>query len=45
VCGYFSTDVNPEAPYVILVGGYDGEERPIDKAKLLEAQDVPIRSS
>jgi hypothetical protein len=40
----FSTDSNPEAPYVILVGGDDdGEEHPVEKkAKLLDAQDEPI---
>ena len=44
VCGCFSTDANPEAPYVILVGGdEDGEEHPVEKkAKILEAQEEPI---
>jgi hypothetical protein len=39
VCGCFSTDANPEAPYVILVGGDDkGEEHPVErKARILEA--------
>ena len=44
VCGCFSTDANPEAPYVILVGGDDdGEEHPVEKkAKILEDKDEPI---
>ena len=44
VCGCFSTDANPEAPYVILVGAEeDGEEHQIEKkAKMLEAHDDPI---
>jgi 5-methylcytosine-specific restriction protein A len=44
VCGCFSTDANPEAPYVILVGGDDeGGESPVErKARILEAQDEPI---
>jgi len=44
VCGCFSTDANPEAPYVILVGGdEDGEEHTVErKAKILEAQDEAI---
>ena len=44
VCGCFSSDANPEAPYVILVGGgEDGEEHSVEmKAKILEAQDDPI---
>lgn len=44
VCGCFSTDANPEAPYVILVGGdEDSVEHPVEKkAKILEAQDEPI---
>ncbi len=44
VCGCFSTDTNPEAPYVILVGGDDdGEVHTVEKkAKILEAQDEPI---
>jgi 5-methylcytosine-specific restriction protein A len=43
VCGCFSTDANPEAPYVILVGGDQDEEHPVQrKAALLEAQDEPI---
>src|SRR3954468_649934 len=44
VCGCFSTDSNPEAPFVILVGGdEDGAEPPVErKAKILEKQEEPI---
>ncbi len=44
VCGCFSTDANPEAPYVILVGrDDDGEEHPVEKkANILEAHEEPI---
>jgi 5-methylcytosine-specific restriction protein A len=45
VCGCFSTESNPEAPYEILVGGAeeDGSEGPIlRKAKLLARQDGSI---
>jgi hypothetical protein len=43
VCGCFSTDINPEAPYVILVGGDQDEERAVQKkAAILESQDEPI---
>ena len=44
ICGCFSTDSNPKAPYVILVGGdEDGGEHPVErKARILEKQDEPI---
>src|SRR4051812_1432251 len=44
VCGCFSHESNPEAPYVILVGGdEDGVEHPVEKkAKILERQEEPI---
>lgn len=44
VCGCFSPDSNPEAPYLILVGGTDdGADRTIErKARILERQDEPI---
>jgi 5-methylcytosine-specific restriction protein A len=44
VCGCFSLESNPEAPYVILVGGDEGgSEHPVErKAKILEGQEQPI---
>jgi 5-methylcytosine-specific restriction protein A len=44
VCGCFSSDANPEAPYTILVGGAeDGQESSVEKkAMILEAQDEAI---
>src|SRR3954447_21885875 len=44
VCGCFSHESNPEAPYVILVGGDDdGVEQPVErKARFLEKQEEPI---
>ena len=45
VCGCFSTESNPEAPYEILVGGADeeGSEGPIlRKARMLARQDGSI---
>src|SRR5947209_4452087 len=45
VCGCFKTDSNPEAPLVILVGGYDPEEHTnliLKKAKLLAGQEGAI---
>jgi 5-methylcytosine-specific restriction protein A len=44
VCGCFSMESNPEAPYVVLVGGSDdGVGRSVErKAKLLAKQPEPI---
>lgn len=45
VCGCFSQDSNPEAPYEILVGGSEdgaGESSVEKKARLLAGQRVPI---
>lgn len=43
ICGCFSADANPEAPFVILVGGDEVSEGPVErKARILEAQNEPI---
>ena len=44
VCGCFSPDSNPEAPYVILVGGDDDDQkRTVErKANILVVQEEPV---